>query len=358
MAEGGPDVEAGASKGFGFLKHKVGPLPIGVWLVAFAVIYWYMVHKRAGSGGATDPAGNVGAIDPATGYVYGSPQDQAALSGGSSGSSSSDGTSSSGSTVAGAYQDNNAWGRAAVNYLVGLGQDPTSANEAIQQYLSSQPLTSAQQGLVNLAIQGLGPPPQLPGPTGTPVPPVVTPGGGTVYANNPPSGLVVAGKTDTTVDLKWNAVTNATGYTVRYGTSASASDNSQSVGSTVTSTTVGGLKANTLYFFTVQATPARPTDGFASVQATTSSSSQSAPPPSSGGGGGGGGARTYVVRSGDTLFSIAQHYYGNGSRWPDIYRANASALDAAARQHGHTTGEPGYGPGSKWIFPGESITIP
>ncbi|HZR54584.1 MAG TPA: fibronectin type III domain-containing protein [Streptosporangiaceae bacterium] len=363
MAEG-PDVEAGASKGLGFLKHKVGPLPIGVWLLAFAAIYWYMIHKRGTGGGqATDPAGNVGTIDPATGYVYGTAQDQQALNSGSggSGSSSNDTGGSSGSTTAGAYADNNAWGRAAVNYLVGLGVDPTRANEAIQQYLSSQVLTADQQGDVNLAIQGLGPPPQLPGPVGTAPPPIVTPGGGTVYATNPPSGLVVSGKTDTTVDLKWNSASNASGYTVRYGTTPAASDNSQTVGSSVTSTTVGSLKPGTLYYFTVQATPARPTDGFASTS-TTTSTPQSTPPPSSGGGGGGGGStggsRTYPVRSGDTLFSIAQHYYGNGNRWPDIYHANQGMLDAQARQHGHTTGEPGYGPGSKWIFPGEVLTIP
>lgn len=356
MAEGGPDVEAGASKGLDFLKHKVGPLPVGVWLLAFGVIYWYLSRRASSSTSATDPAGNVGAIDPATGYVYGSAQDQSALSAGSSGGSSNDTTSSSGSTTAGAYADNNAWGRAAVNYLVGLGVDPSAANEAIQQYLSSQPLTANQQGDVNLAIQGLGPPPQLPGPIGTAPPPITTPGGGTVYATNPPSGLVVSDKTATTLTVKWNAASNASGYTVRYGTTPAASDNSQTVGSSVTSSTIGGLSAGTLYYVTVQATPARPTDGFASTSATTSTP-QSTPPPSSGGGGGGGG-RTYTVRSGDDLSGIAQKMYGSASRWPDIYHANASLLDSEARSHGHTTGEPGYGPGSKWIFPGEVLTIP
>jgi len=34
------------------------------------------------------------------------------------------------------------------------------------------------------------------------------------------------------------------------------------------------------------------------------------------------GARTYVVRSGDTLFAIAQRIYGDGSQWPRIRDAN------------------------------------
>jgi LysM repeat protein len=34
------------------------------------------------------------------------------------------------------------------------------------------------------------------------------------------------------------------------------------------------------------------------------------------------GATTYVVKRGDTLSSIAQHYYGDGSKWPTIAKAS------------------------------------
>ncbi len=34
------------------------------------------------------------------------------------------------------------------------------------------------------------------------------------------------------------------------------------------------------------------------------------------------GPGAHIVRRGDTLWSIAQQYYGNGARWPDIARAN------------------------------------
>jgi LysM repeat protein len=76
---------------FGFLGHKIaGKVP--VWVVAVAAVggyYWYTRYgpgKTAASSSTatsqTDPAGNVGVIDPATGFVYGSPEDLAAISAG------------------------------------------------------------------------------------------------------------------------------------------------------------------------------------------------------------------------------------------------------------------------------------
>lgn len=277
MAEEQAAAQAGA-KGLGFLTRKVGPLPIGVWILIFGAMYLYMAKRSKGSA-QTDPAGNTGTIDPATGYVYGSAQDAQALQRSSdSGGGGTSGAGTSGSTTAGQYPDDASWGRAAVNYLVGLGVDPTSANEAIQQYLSSQPLTPQQQGDVNLAIQGIGAPPQLPGPTGTPPPPVTTPPSGTVYASNPPTGLTVSSRTGNTVTLKWNSVTNATGYQVKYGTDTGASAGSVNVGASVTTATVGGLSAGTLYHFQVQATPAKQGDPFASITATTDKSGSGSGP--------------------------------------------------------------------------------
>jgi len=37
-------------------------------------------------------------------------------------------------------------------------------------------------------------------------------------------------------------------------------------------------------------------------------------------------ARSYTVRSGDTLSSIARHFYGNSASWTTIYRANKSKI--------------------------------
>jgi len=38
------------------------------------------------------------------------------------------------------------------------------------------------------------------------------------------------------------------------------------------------------------------------------------------------GVRTHVVANGDSLSRLAQRYYGNASRWQDIYNANATLL--------------------------------
>jgi len=95
--------EGGGKSGsaFGFLGHKVfGKVP--VWVIAVAAVgayYWYTKYgpgkKNAAAQGTqgTDPAGNTGTIDPATGFVYGSPEDLAVLAG------------SSGTSSAGNYQD-------------------------------------------------------------------------------------------------------------------------------------------------------------------------------------------------------------------------------------------------------------
>ena len=208
--------EAAAKGGLGFLKTKVGPLPLGIWLVAGVGIYLYFQRQqKSGAGQQTDPAGNVGTIDPATGYVAGSPQDQAAMA--ANGASSDIGGGSagqSGTPGKPTYTDNEAWGRAAINYLVGLGIDATTANQAIEQYLSSQPLTTAQQGDVNLAIQALGPPPTLPGPIAVNPPPVTKPPGVKPPAPTGPGPIVTkppAGKPKYPAILTADSLTRASG---------------------------------------------------------------------------------------------------------------------------------------------------
>jgi len=226
------------------LKEKVGPLPVWVWLVAAIGVWWYFERSSSSSSSSstaanqqTDPAGNVGTIDPATGYVYGTPEDTAALAADNSGSTGDTSAGSSATSGAQTYADNNAWGIAAVNYLVGLGVDATTANQAVQQYLSSQTLTTAQQGDINLAIGALGPPPTLPGPTATNPNPVTTTGTGTTTTTGTgttttktgttststgsgsstktapvPTGLVVSAKSNHSLRVKWNRSTGATGY--------------------------------------------------------------------------------------------------------------------------------------------------
>lgn len=255
--EGASDVAKGAGN---FLTRKVGPLPAGVWLAAAVVIYLYLKKRQAATGtgpSAVTPSGTVGT----TGGI-GSSDLSGSGGGGSSGS-----TGTSGSTVAGQYATNDAWARAAENYLVGIGVDPTVGNSAIQAFLTSQTLTTEQQAEVNLAIQALGAPPTAPQP-GTAPPPVVTPPGGVVYANNPPTGVSVAGTTANSVTINWNKATNAQNYTVSYTSNGNAQ--SITVPGTNTTATVGGLTPSSSYTFKVQATPARAGDPSGSVTASTS----------------------------------------------------------------------------------------
>lgn len=226
-----------AKGGLDFLKQKAGPLPLGVWLAAGIGIWWYLQRKQSSSASSGAP------IDPATGFPSGSAQDAAALAG-DGGGSTGDGSAGQGATSGGqTYADNNAWGIAAINYLVGLGIDASTANQAIELYLNSQPLSTAQQGDVNLAIQALGPPPSLPGPVQGNPPPVTKPpggggggggggtgGGGGGGGTHPPpggggsgkghptasvpTGLAVSQKHSTSLQVKWRKSRNATGYHV------------------------------------------------------------------------------------------------------------------------------------------------
>lgn len=64
-------------------------------------------------------------------------------------------------------------------------------------------------------------------------------------------------------------------------------------------------------------------------------------------------ATAYVVKSGDTLWGIAQAHYGSGAQWTRIYDANAGIIEAAAQQHGKAGSDHGH-----WIYPGTALEIP
>lgn len=262
------ETETAASGTGAALTRKLGPLPVWMWGAAAVVIYLYVKKRNAAAAGggpfAVTPAGTV----PTTGGIGSSD-----MAGGGSGGD----TGTSGSTTAGQYATNDAWGRAAVNYLVGLGIDPTTANSAITQFLSSQTLTADQQGDVNLAIQALGAPPTLPQPGNAP-PPVTTPGG-TVYASNPPTGFTSTASDYHSVSLVWNKATNANSYTISW-TPAGAGGSQVSVGGTDTHAYINGLSPKTTYTFKLQAVPAKPGDAFATLTATTPAQTGAQQPPS------------------------------------------------------------------------------
>ena len=54
--------------------------------------------------------------------------------------------------------------------------------------------------------------------------------------------------------------------------------------------------------------------------------------------------QTYTVQAGDSLWSIAQRFYGNPFKWPDIYHANQSQIaDPSVISIGQALTIPGSG---------------
>ena len=53
------------------------------------------------------------------------------------------------------------------------------------------------------------------------------------------------------------------------------------------------------------------------------------------------GAQSYTVKSGDSLSKIAKHFYGDGSKWHQIYEANRDTIK-----------------NPDLIHPGQELTIP
>lgn len=353
MAE--PEAPAAEGSGGGLKKaltKKLGPLPVAAWIVIAAVIFYYVSQRKgSGSGGQeTDPAGNVGEINPATGYVYGSAEDRAAAGQASSGLGTDTDSGTGGSTVGGVYADNNAWAVAAINYLVSIGIDAVSANAAITSYLSSQTLTTQQQAIVNMAIQRLNSPPSPPEP-GTSVPPVVTPPNSSTYATNPPTGFTAGGATPNSITTKWNKSVNATSYTLSWGTTSAATDGKTTVSTPAATAT--GLKANTLYHLRLQANPAKPGAGYASTTKHTMKT---------GGGGSGGGStpkptekapyKHTVTRDGESYSSIAkQYHYSKGGHALWVYNYTDSPHTAAAKKEIKSRGP-------DKLFHGSTVYIP
>ncbi len=62
---------------------------------------------------------------------------------------------------------------------------------------------------------------------------------------------------------------------------------------------------------------------------------------------------SYTVVSGDTLWRIANTYYGDGNKFTLIYNANADLIESTAKAHGKASSKDGH-----WIYPGTVLTIP
>ena len=61
----------------------------------------------------------------------------------------------------------------------------------------------------------------------------------------------------------------------------------------------------------------------------------------------------YIIKSGDTLWNIAKKKLGNGAKWKDIYNANKTVIENAAKKRGRASSSNGH-----WIYPNTEIIIP
>lgn len=204
---------------FGTVSKRTALIGGGI-LVAGAALVWYRRKQTS----ASIPQGEV---NPATGYVYGSQEDAAALAAQAdyvSASGGGGGSSSGGVSIPGqGFVTNAQWAQEAISYMTtaGLVTDPGPLAEALGKYLAGSPVTDAQKNLIEqaIAIEGQAP---VAGTNG--YPPHINQSPVQTTTNKP---AAVTGLKATSamyeVDLAWSPVTGAERYEVRrLGTSGGA----------------------------------------------------------------------------------------------------------------------------------------
>lgn len=217
------------------------PIVIGVGVVSAVGIVYYARTKKQATDAAAASVANAGSseIDPATGYPFGSAEDAAAMDtqanyqtplntgygyGGYAGGS---GGGVFGTGQPGSFTSNAEWAQYVEAYEENnLGADAVIVGNAIGKYLTGQPLTSDQVGVVQSAI-AIGGYPPVNGPSGnppsfvtagtsggttTPPPPPPPPGNTGVGQAKPITGLKIVAKTKTSVTISWNATSAPQGY--------------------------------------------------------------------------------------------------------------------------------------------------
>lgn len=287
------------------LTRKIGPLPVYAWagiIIVIALAYrWYSNRQAANtaaastSSGAANTSGDASGVGGVTGAGSG-------FSGSSTGGSGTVVTGPQGATT------NSQWASLVLQAFVAAGADPTTVSNALTDYLNGNSLTAAEQAIVNQALTQFGPPPQgvLPVSTVPITPPVTTPTVADGYYRDPITTAIYEvynGQIWHLDPTEWHSVpSSAQHYT------------------TIDSTWAGyklpqgsGIPPGTSDTASVTQTPpaSKPT-------APPPSAPKPAPPKAT--------TRTYTVKSGDSLFSIAQHFYGNGNDWGKIYDANKSKI--------------------------------
>lgn len=262
---------AGTIEIAGHRINKTAALGGGAVVIVAAIVY-YRKHAASSASSASSAAPSTTdttGIDPATGFPYGSPEDQAALASmgsgfGYPGGGPGGGTGGPLPTGTGGFTTNSQWAQAAESYMGSNGNDAIAA--ALGKYLTGQPVTGDQAQIIEEAIAAEGNPP-VNGPNGMPPSFKTIPGGGGTgaHAHNPVTGLRATPGT-TGIDLTWDASANATDYLVTAvgpGAPAAFKTGGQ------TSTRVRGVRPKTHYDIRVRAQPGGTGGTDAHVQTTT-----------------------------------------------------------------------------------------
>lgn len=276
-----------------FMGNKI-PKPVaigGVGAAGLIAVYFFRTKKQQQDAQASVNAAGSTEIDPATGYPYGSPEDAASLANqdnyqmpsaggyGFSGYAGGSGSGIFGSGTPGSFNSNAEWAQYVEAYEVNnLGGDAPTVGNAIGKYLTGQPLTSDQVGLVQSAIAIAGYPP-VSGPNGNP-PGYVT---GTQGNTNPPpngnpgptgppgppgpsgtipaaaiDGLRLVKRTSTSFTVAWNQSYAPKGYHYRVEQLNAKIVKDATVGSSTRQVTVSGLHSGWAYNFGIQGLPGGP----------------------------------------------------------------------------------------------------
>jgi hypothetical protein len=293
-----PSSSSSSSHGKGLNIPGIGKLPTWFVVGGLGLVVLLILRNRSGSGPAaaagtsTDPAGNVGVIDPATGYVYGSPEDTAGLAasaGSQTPAATGTGAGSVGDQVTNGppFTTNAAWSQYAVATLSASGYDPGTLSAELGLYLAGQGVTPSQQTDINAAIAVAGLPP-VAGAGGKP--PAINVigstagGGGGSGSGSPhggpitvtPVGLAMSHVYTNSAQCTWHKPTipanqgPLTGYTVEvYNQHGQRVNGPFTVGPGQLYAYIGGLKNKTAYHVNVWCDPAKPGGPHATKAFTT-----------------------------------------------------------------------------------------
>ncbi len=134
------------------LGKKVGPLPLGAWLIIVGGAgAYYMYLKRSAEPTYQEPMEDTGTpAGVGNGALIQSDYQTT--------------TGSTNSSVS--FETNDQWGQAVINYLIARGIAPTVAQNAVSKYLNSESLSTSEWAILNIGIGYAGAPPILPASSG------------------------------------------------------------------------------------------------------------------------------------------------------------------------------------------------